>query len=119
MFTALTHIIHFVTDIDGSKAFYRDVLGLKLKADFGGWVEFDLGNTIFALHDGQTKQRTPQGDVAFCKPTLGVASVDVALKFLKERNVAIADEPHEVSPGKWVATFRDPDGLPIGIYGPR
>lgn len=39
----------FVADVDRSKAFYRDVLGLTVSEDHDGFVRFEGG---FALHDG-------------------------------------------------------------------
>ncbi|MBB6485799.1 VOC family protein [Rhizobium lusitanum] len=47
--------IPFVSDIDRSKAFYRDVMGLKILSDFGSFVLFETG---FAIHEGQALERT-------------------------------------------------------------
>ena len=48
-------IILFVEDVPGVGAFYRDVLGLKLKPspdDPKRWLEFEAGGCSIALHDG-------------------------------------------------------------------
>ena len=52
----------FVRDLAGMTAFYRDVLGLAVKAESGGWVEFEG----FGLHGvegdwavGPVREETP------------------------------------------------------------
>ena len=47
--------IPFVSDIERSKAFYGDLLGLKILSDFGDFVLFETG---FAIHDGRSLERT-------------------------------------------------------------
>lgn len=43
--TALGHAIVFVSDMDRSVRFYRDVLGFSLRFDSPEWTEFDTGGT--------------------------------------------------------------------------
>ena len=50
--------IPFVQDIRAATAFYRDVVGLAVKADHGDFVLFD---DHFALHDGASLSRTVWG----------------------------------------------------------
>ena len=45
----------FVDDIEKSKAFYSDVLGLSIIQDHGNFVMFDGG---FAIHDGTSLFKT-------------------------------------------------------------
>jgi catechol 2,3-dioxygenase-like lactoylglutathione lyase family enzyme len=47
--------IPFVRDINHSKAFYRDRLGLRILEDFGGFVLFETG---FAIHEGSSLEQT-------------------------------------------------------------
>jgi catechol 2,3-dioxygenase-like lactoylglutathione lyase family enzyme len=47
--------IPFVRDIDRARAFYRDVMRLKIRADHGDFVLFEDG---FALHEGLSLERT-------------------------------------------------------------
>ena len=44
------YVIVFVSDMDKSVAFYRDVLGFPLKHQSHKWTEFDTGETTLALH---------------------------------------------------------------------
>lgn len=47
---------YYVRDVPAAHRFYRDVLGLKPGELFNDdWIEFDLGNTTFAL-DGTGEQ---------------------------------------------------------------
>ncbi|MGI9486296.1 MAG: VOC family protein [Geminicoccaceae bacterium] len=48
----------FVTDIDRSKRFYSDVLGLRVLEDHGDFVRYEDG---FALHDAVSLHRTVFG----------------------------------------------------------
>ncbi|WP_298813676.1 VOC family protein [uncultured Roseibium sp.] len=45
----------FVTDMERSKAFYRDVMCLKIIEDHGNFVRFENG---FALHEGRSLLQT-------------------------------------------------------------
>lgn len=47
--------IPFVSDIERSKAFYGELLGLKILNDFGSFVLFETG---FAIHDGKSLEQT-------------------------------------------------------------
>jgi len=39
----------------GMTAFYRDVLGLKVRKDEKGWKEFDANGCVIALHNGTSE----------------------------------------------------------------
>ena len=47
--------IPFVSNIQRSTSFYRDVLGLTVRADFGNFVLFEGG---FAIHEGRSLEQT-------------------------------------------------------------
>ena len=48
--TQLSYAIVFVSKMERSVAFYRDVLGLPLKFQSPDWTEFGTGETTLALH---------------------------------------------------------------------
>lgn len=52
--------IPFVRNIQRSTAFYRDILGLIVSADFGNFVLFEGG---FAVHEGRSLTETVWGKV--------------------------------------------------------
>ncbi len=41
----------YVNDLEQSRSFYQNALGLKEKFQDEVWLEFDLGETSFALHE--------------------------------------------------------------------
>lgn len=48
-----------------------------------------------------------------------VPGVQASFAVLKERGCRFVQEPREVSPGSWAATFTDPDGHRLTIFGPK
>jgi catechol 2,3-dioxygenase-like lactoylglutathione lyase family enzyme len=49
----ITRVILFARDVPALLSFYRDVLGLRLRAQEEGWAEFDAGGCRLALHRGR------------------------------------------------------------------
>ncbi len=46
----LSHVILYVSDLDASVAFYRDVVGLEYRFTDAGYAEFDTGaNAVRAV----------------------------------------------------------------------
>lgn len=101
------------SDMDRSVAFYRDLLGMKVKSLSAWWSEFDLGNGTLALHPGLNGNEKPYGRVG-SGWYLGIQVDDLA--GLKAKLIGgghtIADDYHDVPSGV-VLTFPDPDGNPI------
>jgi hypothetical protein len=65
----LARIILFARDLKRLSVSYRDGVGLTLKHEEKGWVEFDAGGCVLALHQGKghpgsTKLAFQSGDVA-------------------------------------------------------
>jgi len=52
MALSMRRIVLFTKDMPEMTAFYRDVLGLKLRKDEKGWKEFDANGCVIALHNG-------------------------------------------------------------------
>ncbi|CAN7446201.1 VOC family protein [Agrobacterium tumefaciens] len=115
--------IPFVRDIDRSKAFYRDRLGLQILRDFGNFVLFEGG---FAIHEGrsleETVWQTPSGmEEPYGRRNLLLyfehADVDAAFQ-----NIApYVELIHPVQRQAWgqrVFRFYDPDGHAIEVGEP-
>ena len=100
-----------VSDLDFSKNFYRDTLGLPLTAEEPGHMaEFQSG--FLRLSAG--KLRGPQ----FSEPVTVVfltRSVEHAYRELKGKGVRIPAPPEDYSEGKRSFSFEDPDGYRIEI----
>jgi lactoylglutathione lyase len=103
----------YVSDMERSRRFYREVLGIPLEGD-GDWQEAVLGGTRFALHTshegvGELSSGTVHID-------LEVADVEAASERL--RNVAVPVT--EVMRDEWGAAVQivDPDGYELYLFQP-
>ena len=114
----INYVIIFVSDMNRSVSFYRDVLGLPLKFESPGWTEFATDGATLALHsadgvgsDAKNSAQTPAGH---CRPGLRVPNLDEFHQRMVGRNVPCVQEPKEVF-GARVAQYADPDGLIISV----
>ncbi|HSR49471.1 MAG TPA: VOC family protein [Acidobacteriota bacterium] len=114
----VNYAIVFVSEMDKSVAFYRDLLGLPLRFQSSHWTEFATEGATLALHLG----RKPDGlhgiaqDKApgTCRPGLGVPDLDSFHKRMVTQGVVCLEEPKVVS-GSRIAQYADPDGLAISV----
>ncbi len=112
------YIIVFVSDMQRSTAFYRDVLGLPLKFASPGWTEFNTGAVTIALHatsgDGSPQKVSlpPAGNahIGFM-----VADLQAAYDALKARGAFFSLPPTKQNSGVILAVLHDPDGLGITL----
>ena len=104
----------YVSDLQRSIEFYRNI-GFGIKLTDGDWVEFEVGETSFAI----LKRPESKGEVLPQKTRIMFETDDIELLFdtLKQRSVkligAIREEPY----GK-LLTFEDPDGHWLEFYEP-
>jgi lactoylglutathione lyase len=103
----------YVSDMERSLRFYRDVLGIPLEGD-GDWQEAALGGTRFALH------RSHEGIGKLSSGTvhidLEVANVEAASERLRNLGLAVT----EVMRDEWGAAVQvlDPDGYELYLFQP-
>jgi predicted enzyme related to lactoylglutathione lyase len=100
-------------NLERSRNFYRDVLGLKLKTDsIPDWVDFDLGGgAILGLH--------PKTELLAVRPgslQLGfaVGNVDTFVADCAKKGVPVFQDPYDEPFGRF-AMIGDPDGYAIQI----
>lgn len=116
--------IPFVSDIERSTNFYRDILGLAIRADFGNFVLFDGG---FALHDGRSLEETVWGAASTDAKPYGRGNL---LLYFEDEDVDAAFEriaPHVelIHPierqawGQRVFRFYDPDRHAVEVGEPQ
>jgi len=103
-----------VTDLKRARAFYEDVLGLKVSDEMmgGKWIEYAVGNDTLAIANvSDTWTPSDQGTGA----ALEVEDFDEAISRLKDRQVRFAAEPFE-TPCCHMAVIQDPDGNKLMIH---
>lgn len=118
----LRYIILYVSDFDQAYTFYKDVLQLSVKMQQGTYVEFDTGQTTFAINTRDSvreeiglivpheMEKTATFEVAFT-----VEEVAQTIDILRAKGVQIIKEPVTKPWGQTVAYIADPDGHYIEI----
>lgn len=95
-----------VTDIKEAVAFYRDVLGLRVKQEWHNYVIFDLlGTLTFAIMLGGKKGRKEGAPNIY----FAVENLDAEYKSLKNKGVSFVEPPKKQYWGGYAALFADPD----------
>jgi catechol 2,3-dioxygenase-like lactoylglutathione lyase family enzyme len=116
--------IPFVSDIGRSKAFYGDLLGLRILHDFGNFVLFETG---FAIHDGKSLEKTVWGANGEASGPYGRRNI---LLYFEHEDVDAAFEAiaphvdliHPIERQEWgqrVFRFYDPDGHAVELGEPQ
>jgi predicted enzyme related to lactoylglutathione lyase len=115
--TAFAMAMLVCSDLARSRAFYRDVLELRIGTDaFPEWVDFEIGdNQRLGLH--------PQSDTLLVRGgslQLGfhVDNVDTFITDARTAGVRVLQDPYEQSYGR-VAVIADPDGYVIQVFSPK
>jgi predicted enzyme related to lactoylglutathione lyase len=103
----------YVSDMERSAAFYRDLLGIPLEGD-GDWQEASLGGVRFALH--RTHEGIGELSSGTVQVNLEVADVDAAAERLRAAGVEVGEAMRD----DWGAALevRDPDGYRLSLYQP-
>ena len=103
----------YVSDMERSVAFYRDVLGLPLEGD-ADWQEALLGETRFALH--RTREDIGPLSSGTIHVSLEVEDADAAAKRLEASGVEVSESMRD----EWGTAFElvDPDGYRLYLFQP-
>jgi catechol 2,3-dioxygenase-like lactoylglutathione lyase family enzyme len=107
----------FVEDLDRSRSFYRDVLGLTVVFEDDSSAVVDLGNTLVNLLDvsqapgliAPAPVAGPEAGSRF-QLTIWVDDVDAVCADLTERGVDLLNGPMDRPWGQRTACFTDPAG---------
>lgn len=105
----------YVKSAQTSKEFYEKVLGVKPRFQDNGWIEFDTGETTFAI----LERPKEKGAFTPYKTRVMFQVADIAAKEseLKKNGVIIVNKMDE--PYGTILTFEDPDGNWLEFYEPR
>ncbi len=114
----MAYVILYVSDLDTSIAFYRDVLGLPYKFQDAGYAEFATHGTRLGLYErrraewltGQTVTPGPAAEVVFM-----VDDVDTHAKLLAQRGAAVISAPTDRPWGHRTVHLADPDGFVVEL----
>lgn len=109
----IDYVIWFVSSIEKSVAFYRDVLGLQVRLEGDGYVEFTMDNVRFALFEraqlpeliGRAGGQPPSAEIAFV-----VDDVDAEHERLVAAGVPVLSGPVDRPWGQRTVHVADPDG---------
>lgn len=105
-----------VKDLETSKRFYRDAVGLTLLFEAPpSLVFFDLAGIWLMLSQGSEQEPARPGSVLYFE----VANIRNEYAALKARGVVFEDEPHRIADmgtyELWMTFFRDPDGTLLAL----
>lgn len=100
-------------DMAASKEWYQRLLGQDAAADYGDWVEFDVGGSRFGIDSGNTATEIPNAVVSF-----RVSDLDAAITELRARGVEPSTDVIDVGPARIVA-LRDPSGNMVQLSQPK
>jgi lactoylglutathione lyase len=109
----IDYVIWFVRSLERSVAFYRDLIGLDVRLEGDGYVEFTMDNTKFALFEqaklpeliGRAGGQAPCGEIAFV-----VDDVDAEAVRLREAGANILTGPTDRPWRQRTLHVADPDG---------
>ena len=113
MVKELSFVAYYVRDVPRARAFYGEVLGLRPGEWFNDeWIEFDLGNTAFALDGTGEELGIPPGSSS------GAAFEVDDVAAMRQRLVdagAEASEVYEFAPC-FACFAKDPEGNRFTIH---
>lgn len=102
-----------VADVKKSIAFYHEKLGLMVTQQSEDLAFFDAGGVSIVVSSEVGK--TP-GD---SETVFAVDHVQPAYEALSKRGIHFENAPHPLSAALWAASFRDPDGHLLSLFGPK
>ncbi|MGY4642439.1 VOC family protein [Cellulomonas sp. URHB0016] len=106
----ITIVLHPVSDVGAAKSVYTALLGIEPQADSPYYVGYDVGGQHIGLVPRGAGQETTS-PVAYWQ----VPDIEATLAEVTEAGGTVTEAPHEVGPGRSVATFTDVDGNVLGL----
>ena len=115
--SGIGYVMLGVTDMDRSTKFYEQTLGRRLvfRAE-DSLAFFDGGSIMIGLNTGLAARRQPVAGAS--ELVFKVDSVKPAWRTLKDHGVVFVTEPRQATDKDWTATFMDPDGHYLTLFGP-
>lgn len=104
-----------VQNAERSATFYRDVVGLELQHNAGGFAFFGAGGVTLVLSEQLARAVQPIAGAS--EIVFPVESVRGSQAQLIQKGCSFINEPREVTTGSWAASFTDPDGHRLTLFG--
>ena len=118
IFPVVSNVILLVEDIDRAVAFYRDALGMRLRAEAGAFAFLDGGGTTLVLRASEEPLGAPSDRV---EVVLEVDDPAAAYEEWKGAGVEFRIELRPITSNGdrdlVAADFRDPDGNLLSLTG--
>ena len=111
----LSHLFVHVGDLQATRAFYVDLLGLELLADEGQYMRVG-GSDGFAM--GMEATPPEQVGAPGIEVVIRMADVDASYSRLREAGVVFDSEPQDTDWGARHVWLRDPDGYRLSLCSP-
>lgn len=116
MVSRIRQIAVAVADIERSKAFYRDGVGLKLLFEAPpGLVFFDCDGIWLMLSAGSEEEPARPGSILYFE----TGDIQAEHEAMRARGVEFIDTPHRIADmgtyELWMTFFRDPDGTALAL----
>jgi len=110
-------ICYYISDVEKTENFYRDVLGLdvqRMNGEDGGddWLLAKTANEVELLF---FKQESRPGNSPIIVFELAEGGIDDMVSAIAEKGVTIVT-PVSHAPGGWSAEIADPDNHQISMY---
>lgn len=110
-------VCYYVSDVDSTEAFYRDVLGLAVQRmdDDGNsnpWLTATTANGVELLF---FKQESRPGNTPIVVFEIPEGGIDDMVSELAGKGVTIVT-PVSEAPGGWSAEFKDPQGHVLSMF---
>jgi predicted enzyme related to lactoylglutathione lyase len=105
-----------VTDVDRSTKFYEETLERPVRFRTDALVFIDAGPITIGLNKGLAARRQPVAGAM--ELVFAVESVQGSFRALTAKGVSFVTEPRQATDKEWVATFADPDGHYLTLFGP-
>lgn len=115
--SGVSHIMLGVADVARSIMFYEQTLGRGVRFKTDGIAFIDAGAITIGLSAELGRFRQPVAGAV--EIVFAVPDVNRAWRDLVGKGVSVVREPHQVTPTDWAATFQDPDGHLLSLFGPR
>ena len=107
-------VLHPVSDLAKAKPVYTALLGMPPQSDSAYYVGYEAaGQQIGLVPSGAAQGMT--SPVAYWR----VPDIEAKLAEVTAAGATVKEPPHEVGPGRTVATFADPDGNVLGLLQDR